>query len=327
MSELMLVTQAAMACLQDLGRPHGARYGLPANGAMDQFSYQAANILARNARNAPAVEITALDFSATFTTATLVAVTGAKATVTIDGLEHPQWVPLSVRAGQRLDIRHIRDGLRVYLAVYGSFDVSTYMGSCSPDPVLGFGTKLQTGDNLAMLASHPPVEHPIYVHPLFRTGLQIPEYGRTTTIDVTEGPDAADFGSTAGNLYSGEFTMTERSNSIGLRLTGPLPQKQTTGEMLSRGVPVGAIEVPSGSELLILHRGRGVTAGYPVLAVATLTSLSSLAQIRPGNTVRFRQITVEAAVSAYRAEHTRLNELETTIKTIFDSLSAFIQAA
>lgn len=316
-----------MACIQDLGRPHGARYGLPANGAMDQLSCRAANILARNEQTVPLIEITAMDFSATVGTDTLIAVTGATATVTVDGLPHPQWLPLSVRAGQRIEIRQIRDGLRVYLAVHGSFDVDTYMGSASPDPVLGFGTSLQPRDEIRMLNSHPPVEHPVYIHPLFRTGFKTPEYAGNTVIDVTEGPDVAEFGSTASKLYTGEFTMTERSNTIGLRLTGPLPQKQTTGEMLSRGVPVGAIEVPSGSELLILHRGRGVTAGYPVLAVTTLTGLSALAQIRPGNTVRFRKITVDQAVINYRAERSRLDALEETITAIFHGLSLFGQAA
>ncbi|MFB8369692.1 biotin-dependent carboxyltransferase family protein [Pseudarthrobacter sp. NPDC055928] len=327
MTRTLKIQQASLACVQDLGRPHGAQYGLPANGAMDHFSCRAANILARNEQTAAVIEITALDFAATPGVDTLIAVTGAPAEVTVDGLTCPQWLPVSVRAGQRLAIRNIRGGLRTYLAVHGSFEADTYMGSVSPDPVLGFGTLLHTGHEITLLGEHPPVEHPVYVHPLYRPGFQPPTYTDTTIIDVTEGPDVADFGDTAENLYTGEFTMTERSNTIGLRLTGPLPKKQTTGEMLSRGVPVGAIEVPTGSELLILHRGRGVTAGYPVLAVTTLTGLSALAQVPPGNKVRFRQVTVEKAAANYRAERSRLDTLEETMKAIFDGIESFSRAA
>ncbi|MFE4542281.1 biotin-dependent carboxyltransferase family protein [Arthrobacter sp. NPDC056727] len=323
MPKTLKIHKAALACVQDLGRPQGARYGLPANGAMDHLSFRAANILARNEQSAALIEITAMDFAATPGVDTLITVTGSPADLTVNGLACPQWLPVSVRAGERIEIRNIRNGLRVYLAIHGSFDVDTYMGSAAPDPVLGFGTILSAGDEITLPAHHPPVEHPIYVHPLFRPGFETPVYTETTLIDVTEGPDVADFGHTASNLYTSEFTMTERSNTIGLRLTGNLPQKQTSGEMLSRGVPVGAIEVPTGSELLILHRGRGVTAGYPVLAVTTLTGLSALAQVRPGNKVRFREVPVETAVATYRAERRRLDALEETITAIFHSLDRY----
>ena len=96
-------------------------------------------------------------------------------------------------------------------------------------------------------------------------------------MDVTDGPDVDEFGATAELLYRSTYTVSPRSNHIGLRLGGLLPERQTTAEVLSRGVPVGAIEVPSRDELLVLHRGRGVTAGYPVLAVVTSRSLDVLA--------------------------------------------------
>ena len=80
----------------------------------------------------------------------------------------------------------------------------------------------------------------------------------------------------------------------------PFPSASLTSEVLSRGVPVGAIEVPSREELLVLHRGRGVTAGYPVLAVVTSRSLDLLAQARPGHTVTFRKTTVAEATAMHR---------------------------
>jgi biotin-dependent carboxylase-like uncharacterized protein len=327
MGKHLNIHQAGFACVQDLGRPSGARYGLPANGAMDHFAFRAANILVRNNQDEAAIEITALDFAATTNVDTLIAVTGAPADVTIDGLPYPQWLPVTVRAGQRIRIANIREGLRVYLAVHGSFKVPTYMDSASPDPVLEFGTYLTQGSRLSLHRRYPPIEHPVYIHPLYRPGFETPRYRNNTLIEVTEGPDVADFGTSAENLYSNDFTMTERSNTIGLRLTGNLPQRQTTGEVLSRGVPVGAIEVPTGSELLVLHRGRGVTAGYPVLAVTTLAGLSELSQVRPGNTVRFRQVTVDEAVASYRAQRQKLDTLERTMTTIFDSLASYGKAA
>jgi allophanate hydrolase subunit 2 len=114
--------------------------------------------------------------------------------------------------------------------------------------------------------------------------------------------------------------VSPRSNHIGLRLGGALPERQLTSEVLSRGVPVGAIEVPSREELLVLHRGRGVTAGYPVLAVVTSRSLDALAQARPGHTITFRKTTVAEATAAHRTACLELDRLRDTIHTVFGLL-------
>jgi allophanate hydrolase subunit 2 len=94
----------------------------------------------------------------------------------------------------------------------------------------------------------------------------------------------------------------------------------TEGEMLSRGVPIGAVEVPAGDELLVLHRGRGVTAGYPVLAVVTATGLSALGQVRPGQTIRFRHRTRDQAVTAHRSQRNAVDALRTRVRTAFEAL-------
>jgi allophanate hydrolase subunit 2 len=137
---------------------------------------------------------------------------------------------------------------------------------------------------------------------------------------VTDGPDLAEFGDTADRLFRSEFTVSPQSNHIGLRMAGDVPRRVATGEVLSRGVPVGAVEVPAGDELLVLHRGRGVTAGYPVLAVVTATGLSALGQVGPGQTVRFRRRTVAEAVAAHRSQRNAVQALQNRVRTVFDAL-------
>ena len=84
-------------------------------------------------------------------------------------------------------------------------------------------------------------------------------------------------------------------------------------------MPIGAVEVPSGDELLVLHRGRGVTAGYPVLAVVTATSLSRLGQARPGQQVRFRRTTIADAVRNYREQQSSIDRLRSRVANAFAS--------
>lgn len=320
MGEHLEIHRAGISAVQDLGRFGRSRFGLPVNGALDQYSARAANVLVGNPDGAPLVEIAMLDFSCTPSTDVLLAVTGAPAVLTVGGVLRPQWEPTAVRAGEMVTISDIRRGSRVYLALHGSVEAPSLLGSCAPDTILGFGRCLRDDDRLAIGSGLEPVDHPVLRHPVFRLGAEVPAFPDVWTVDVTDGPDMAEFGESADRLFESEYTVSPRSNHIGLRMLGELPRRVASGEVLSRGVPVGAVEVPAGDELLVLHRGRGVTAGYPVLAVVTATGLSELGQVRPGQRVRFRRRTVEEAVSAHRAQRDALRALRKRVLTVFDAL-------
>jgi len=317
MSGSLIIQQPGHCVVTDLGRFRGPRFGLPVNGALDQFSARAANILTANEDTDPLLEITALDFRMRATTDLLIAVTGAPLRLTVGGRECPQWEPVSVRAGETVALRQITGGLRAYLAVHGSVEAPVLLGSCAPDTVIGFGLRLTEGTELRTSRSVPPIRQPYFDLPLFRLGLTRPEFSSQAVVEVTDGPDVDEFGDTAELLFTTEYTVSARSNHIGLRLGGALPERQTTAEVLSRGVPVGAIEVPSREELLVLHRGRGVTAGYPVLAVVTTRSLDVLAQARPGHTITFRKTTVPDATAKHRAALRELENLRSTVSIVF----------
>jgi biotin-dependent carboxylase-like uncharacterized protein len=320
MADTLSIQQCGNATVQDLGRFGRSRYGLPVNGALDQYSARVANVLCGNDEAAPLVEITALDFGCTPSADVLIAVTGAPAEVTVGGVRQSQWEPIAVRRGEAIRITGIRLGIRVYLAVYGSVRAEFLLGSCAPDTILGFGRSLHADDELAIAAQCPPIDHPVFRHPLFRLRPSVPRFGEPWTIDITDGPELAEFGDSANRLFSSSFVVTPQSNHIGLRMRGTVPQRVARGEVLSRGVPVGAIEVPAGDELLVLHRGRGVTAGYPVLAVVTATSISALGQARPGQTVRFRRRRVAEAVTAYRTQRHLIRSLRDRVAAVFESL-------
>ncbi len=318
MADTLTIHRAGFSTVQDLGRLGRSRFGLPVNGALDQYSARVANILAGNNETAPLLELTALDFSCTPSVDILIAVTGAPAELTVDNLPQPRWEPVVVRAGQTIRIARIRHGVRVYLAVYGSVDAPTLLGSCAPDTILGFGRSLTDNDELSLTTALPRIDHPVFRIPVFRLGVVVPRFGESWTIDVTDGPDLHEFPD--DRLFRNEFTVTPQSNHIGLRMSGDVPRRAADGEVLSRGVPVGAVEVPTGDELLVLHRGRGVTAGYPVLAVVTSTGLSSLGQARPGHSIRFRRRTVAEAVTSYRNQRASINALAERARTVFTAL-------
>lgn len=315
----LTVVEAGAAQITDLGRRRGPRFGVPANGALDQGAARIANILAGNPDDAPLIEITAFDAEFVPDVDILVAASGAEGVLRVGGVIRPWNEPVSVRAGEPVSVRALRGGLRAYLAVRGSFDVPLLLGSCAPDSVLGFGERLAAGGAVTLRAATPPVVNPAFGTALFR--LDVPARAAKGVVEVADGPDAADFAGTADRLFAAPYTVSPTSNHIGLRLTGaPLPERCATGEVLSRGVPVGAIEVPPGDELLVLHRGRGVTAGYPVLAVVTSASLDALAQVRPGERVRFRRVSDADAAARARRDRAARDALRLRVRSVFAAL-------
>lgn len=320
MSENITIELAGSAVVTDLGRTRGPRFGLPVNGALDQYSAQVANVLVGNPTAVPLIEVTALDFRFRTESDLLIAVTGAVMSVTVNGLERPQWEPISVRAGDSVALGGMTSGLRAYVAVHGSFDVPFLLGSCAPDTVIGFGIRLAASDMLTANRSVAPLSNPHFNAALYSLPVHLPPLAEVAKIDVTDGPDVADFGDTGGRLFSVPYTVGANSNHIGLRLAGPLPVRESTTELVSRGVPVGAVEVPPGQELLVLHRGRGVTAGYPVLAVVTSVSLNTLAQVRPGQKLVFRRVDLDTATQLARAERDHVLTLRARVNSVFSSL-------
>ncbi|MFJ2818555.1 biotin-dependent carboxyltransferase family protein [Streptomyces sp. NPDC091279] len=317
----VLHVESATACtVTDLGRVLGPPRGLAVNGALDQFAARAANALVGNAPTDPLIEATGFGLTLRPSHDVLLSVTGAPAEPTIDGRPHPAWAPLSVRAGETLRVGVSDAGLRAYVAVHGSFDVPRLMGSCAPDSMIGFGTHVTPGTSLSLFRSHPPLVNRHFGATVFDFGIPR-DVGRVPgVLEVVDGPDAAEFGTGLGRLYDSPYQVTPRINHVGLRVAGHVPQRQIAGEVLSRGVPVGAIEAPAGDELLVLMRGRGITAGYPVLAVLTSRALDHAAQLRPGQEIRFCRTTAAAATAAYLERRRLLDRIAVRARTAFAAL-------
>lgn len=320
MTGTLRIEIAGNAVVTDLGRPRGPAMGLPTSGASDQYSARVANILVANAESDPLIELTAFDLSFVPDVDLLIAVTGAPVVLLVDDVERSMWEPLSVRAGQRVTLTEMSAGLRAYVAVHGAFDVPRLLDSCAPDAAAGFGTRLTTGTPLPVVTPVGPVVNPYFDMSLFQLGVLVPYFGDDVVVKVTDGPDVADFAQTAGRLFQSPYTVTPKSNHVGLRMTGPLPVRTSADEVLSRGVPIGAVEVPPGDEIVVLLRGRGVTAGYPVLAVVTPVSLDDLGQAGPGQRVCFRRITVEQAAEDAREWRARLDQLRRRVATVYACL-------
>jgi allophanate hydrolase subunit 2 len=112
----------------------------------------------------------------------------------------------------------------------------------------------------------------------------------TTTVDVVMGPRDDWFTSRAAATFLRTgWTVSPMANRIGIRLDGPVLERSVQTELPSEPCVFGSVQVTSGGMPVVLGPDHPVTGGYPVIAVVIDAHLDRLAQLRPGEAVRFRR--------------------------------------
>jgi biotin-dependent carboxylase-like uncharacterized protein len=279
---LTVLAPGPLATVQDRGREGWAAIGVTRSGAADRPAAALANRLVGNDPSAALVEVTAGGLRVRAERTVLVAVTGAPAPLAVDGRGAPFNAPLTLRPGAELSLGLPPVGLRSYVAVRGGIDVPAVLGSRSTDTLSGLGpAPLRAGDALPVgsLAADQPVVDVAAVRP--------PSAG--PVVRVLPGPRRDWLQPAAWTaLVSAEWTVSPDSNRVGLRLAGPRLDRARDDELPSEGLVPGAVQVPPDGAPVLFLVDHPVTGGYPVTAVVVTADLPAVAQLRPGDTFRFR---------------------------------------
>jgi allophanate hydrolase subunit 2 len=109
-------------------------------------------------------------------------------------------------------------------------------------------------------------------------------------IRVMAGPEYARL-KDPDDFFRRRFTVSPDSNAMGLRLipSGPPPELEGGFSMVSDAVADGTIQLtPAGPVILMRH--RQTLGGYPRIFNVITTDLDTLAQIAPGEGIRFRPV-------------------------------------
>ena len=116
-----------------------------------------------------------------------------------------------------------------------------------------------------------------------------------TPLRVVVGPQAGQFDDTGlAAFFGGRYRVDVASDRRGVRLVGAAVT-HAQAELPSQGVLPGAIQVPPDGQPIILGWDGPVTGGYPVIAAVIAADWPKLAQLKPGDAVRFA--TIEAAAA------------------------------
>ena len=81
-------------------------------------------------------------------------------------------------------------------------------------------------------------------------------------------------------------------------------------ELISEGVTPGTVQLPPDGEPIVLMREAPTTGGYPRIGHVASVDLPRLAQRRPGQFVRFVEISAEQARTMYLRRDRELRVLQ-----------------
>lgn len=300
---LRVLEPGLFTTVQDLGRRGYERDGIPCGGAMDRFAIRVANLLVGNEEGDAALEVTLGGLALRFEEEGLVALAGADLVASADGVAIPAWHAAWLPAGSRLSFGGPGAGCRAYLAVAGGIAVPPVLGSRSTLARAGMGgldgRPLRRGDELSAGSASPlsgriaatlregaggPLVSPT------GPGISLrPAYSTRPAVRLLSGADAdALSAGPPGGLYGSEFQVGPDSDRMGYRLHGPRLETAAAGDRLSEPVAFGTVQLPPGGHPIVLMADRQTTGGYPRIGEIATVDLPLLAQLKPGDSLRFR---------------------------------------
>ena len=308
MNRLEVMRAGPLTSVQAKPRTGFLAAGVSPSGPMDQAAYEIAQALVGNDGDAAALEFAQFGGSYRVGEDCLFAVTGGACAVTCDGHPVPGWESHHIRAGQRLDVGAMRDGVWGYIAFSGGIDVPTVLGSRAThlrNGMGGFeGRALQTGDRLKLGESG------------MTTGRRLTTlfHRARGPVRVIAGPQDDWFSRKAWGDFLGEpYSLSPKRDRMASLLDGPFLKSDKGHDIISDGTPAGSIQVPGSGQPLVLGAERQTTGGYPKIATVISADLPRLAQMPAGTAFRFVRVDRDEAEELLLEDRIRLKQAIDTL--------------
>ena len=328
-----VINPGLLSCAQDLGRPGFRHIGVGPAGAADRGSYQLASLLVgQKPPFSAALEIWQAGLHLEFHSAARIAVFGGEAEIDCNGHALRCGRPLDLPAGSQLRVIRMTAGNLLYLSVHGGWQVAPCMGSLATDLRAGFGgfggRPLAQGDSL--LRAVQPAAEPIYRapsaprQPRWWVGpVSVPSDRQRVLLRFVPEANDDQFGQ---GLIVRSWRLGSDSNRQGSRLHGPaleraeaiLADRQSVesrqGNLLSRAVLPGTIQLPPGGRPIVLGVDAQTIGGYPVVGHVIQADLDLLSQCPPNSMIHFSAVSVDQARRAFEQRRAELARAQLRIE-------------
>ena len=287
---MKVINPGALTTVQDRGRFGYQSKGVRVCGVMDAMAYSAAIERAGGKYGDAVLEMTLFGGTYVFEDETVFALSGADMDPQLNGKPCSMDSRISAKAGDKLVLGFAKAGCRTYLAVAGGIDVPEVMGSRSTDVKCAIGgmegRALRAGDVVPVGAAEALKQPAVF--PERRT------FPDEIVIRAIPGPQDDMFTRKGLETFFGTpYLVSENSDRMGYRLAGEKVESINGTDIISDGIVFGSVQITAEGLPIILMADRQTTGGYAKIATVISADLPLLAQARPGNTVRFKKISIE----------------------------------
>lgn len=308
-STFRVLKAGPLVTFQDFGRPGYLRFGVPTSGPMDRVSFSATNLALGNDQSNSAIEVSMGGIELECESGEVsVAVSGGGFVASIDGTDIGSGHVFHLRTGQRLSIRSGKFGRWCYLSFAGELDIPNWLGKTATHSQSGFGGgKVQSGQVFAVKNAQVRRDREGEIPPFeFRA---FDGYAR-----VVLGPQDRHFKDSALELFmQSEFEFSTSFDRMGYRLNGPNLEIRDSLSIPSEPISKGSIQVAGSGVATLLLADHQTTGGYPKIATVISADFDVVAQSRPLQKIRFKQVDPLDAAKIARVQAIELKHYFDTI--------------
>ena len=106
------------------------------------------------------------------------------------------------------------------------------------------------------------------------------------------------------------YQVTPQSDRMGCRLDG---QHTAGADIISDGISFGAVQIPASGKPILMLSDRQTTGGYTKIAAVISADFRLLAQLKPGDRVRFEMVSIQQAQQALLDQRAALRLLRRSL--------------
>jgi len=313
---IKVLAPGLLTSVQDLGRPGYYHLGIPISGGMDRFALRCANLLVGNPEDLAVLEAVFMGPDLEFQRDAVVAVTGAELKPKIDGEVQETWTSFEIKSGQVLSFDYLEYGARAYIAVSGGIDVPVVLGSRSTYALGALGgyegRALAADDCLSLGTASNEATGGNKVPSNLR---RLP--GNPAELRMLPGLYWHRITAASGKgFYSDTWKVAPEADRIGYRFKGgsslefvareqPFGAGSDPSNIVDGCYPYGSVQVPGGTEPIVLHRDAVSGGGYFMIGTIVSADMDLIGQLQPHTPTRFIETTMDEALAA-RAERNEL---------------------
>ena len=295
--------------IQDLGRNDFSHYGISKSGAADDLSIRLGNLIVGNNENAASIEMTLVGGEFKFDIDSTIVLTGSKFAAMIDNKSIPFNEIVKISANQTLSIGQTMEGARCYLAVEGGIDVTNVFSSKTThltSKMGGIDGRALIKDDQLMIGKSMTGVAPIVYNNILDINM--------SKLLIIKGIQENYISKlTWKKFLNQEYKVSNLSSRMGIRLEGESLNLENNNEIITEGVPLGAIQLPRSGNPIISFVEHQTTGGYPKIANVISYEMHKVGQLKPGDKFKFELISLDEAEKLHFERENFFDEMKNNV--------------